>query len=36
MPTLIATIRRNPGMTHQTFLHYLQHVHGSLAAFHGP
>ncbi|WP_215452605.1 EthD domain-containing protein [Streptomyces sp. ATCC 21386] len=32
MLTLIAAIRRKPGMTHQAFLHYLQHVHGSLAA----
>lgn len=32
MPTLIAAVRRNPGATHQTFLHYLHHVHGSLAA----
>jgi hypothetical protein len=31
-PTLIAAIRRKPGMTHQAFLHSLQHVHGSLAA----
>ncbi|KOX04518.1 hypothetical protein ADK65_05270 [Streptomyces sp. NRRL B-1140] len=32
MPTLIAAIRRRPGMTHRAFLHYLHHVHGSLAA----
>ncbi len=32
MPTLIAAIRRKPGMTHRAFLHHLQHVHGSLAA----
>ncbi|WP_033307951.1 EthD domain-containing protein [Streptomyces iakyrus] len=32
MLTLIAAIRRRPGMTHQAFLHYLHHVHGSLAA----
>ncbi|CAL9548315.1 hypothetical protein [Streptomyces sp. enrichment culture] len=31
-PTLIAAIRHEPGMTHQAFLHYLQPVHGSLAA----
>ncbi|WP_405719744.1 EthD domain-containing protein [Streptomyces sp. NBC_01537] len=32
MLNLIAAIRRRPGMTHQAFLHYLQYVHGSLAA----
>ncbi|MFI1035809.1 EthD domain-containing protein [Streptomyces sp. NPDC020951] len=32
MLNLIAAIRRKPGMTHQAFLHYLQHGHGSLAA----
>ncbi|MCI3270711.1 EthD domain-containing protein [Streptomyces cylindrosporus] len=32
MLNLIAAIRRKPGMTHQAYLHYLQHVHGSLAA----
>jgi len=32
MLNLIAAIRRKPGMTHQAFLHYVQHVHGSLAA----
>ncbi|MFM9695957.1 EthD domain-containing protein [Streptomyces europaeiscabiei] len=31
MLNLIAAIRRKPGMTHQAFLHYVQHVHGSLA-----
>ncbi|MDN0198913.1 EthD domain-containing protein [Streptomyces sp. S.PNR 29] len=32
MLNLIAAIRRKPGMTHRAFLHYLHHVHGSLAA----
>ncbi|MFI1031284.1 EthD domain-containing protein [Streptomyces sp. NPDC020951] len=32
MLNLIAAIRRKPGMTHQAFLHHLQHVHGPLAA----
>lgn len=32
MLTLIAAVRRKPGMTHQAFVHYLQHVHGPLAA----
>ncbi|MEV7981262.1 EthD domain-containing protein [Streptomyces sp. NPDC086519] len=32
MLNLIAAIRRKPGMTHRAFLHYLQHVHGPLAA----
>ncbi|MGW1719148.1 EthD domain-containing protein [Streptomyces sp. NPDC002156] len=32
MLNLIAAVRRKPGMTHHAFLHYLQHVHGSLAA----
>jgi hypothetical protein len=32
MLTLIAAIRRKPGMTHRAFLHHLHHVHGSLAA----
>lgn len=30
--TLIAAVRRKPGMTHQAFLHHLQHVHGPLSA----
>ncbi|MEU2265632.1 EthD domain-containing protein [Streptomyces olindensis] len=32
MLTLIAAVRRKPGMTHQAFVHYLHHVHGPLAA----
>ncbi|MHC3471090.1 EthD domain-containing protein [Streptomyces sp. 7R007] len=32
MLTLIAAIRRKPGMTHRAFLRHLHHVHGPLAA----
>jgi len=32
MLTLIAAVRRKPGMTHQAFVHHLQHVHGPLSA----
>lgn len=32
MLTLIAAVRRKPGMTHHAFVHYLHHVHGPLAA----
>ncbi|KUO09338.1 EthD domain-containing protein [Streptomyces sp. DSM 15324] len=32
MLTLIAAVRRKPGMTRQAFLHYLHHVHGPLSA----
>ncbi|MDX3520487.1 EthD domain-containing protein [Streptomyces scabiei] len=32
MLTLIAAVRRKPGMTHRAFVHYLHHVHGPLAA----
>ncbi|MFF5365325.1 EthD domain-containing protein [Streptomyces scabiei] len=32
MLTLIAAVRRKPGMTHRAFVHRLHHVHGPLAA----
>ncbi|WEH13122.1 EthD domain-containing protein [Streptomyces sp. VNUA24] len=32
MLTLIAAVRRRPGMTHRAFVHHLHHVHGPLAA----
>ncbi|MDX2548905.1 EthD domain-containing protein [Streptomyces sp. WI04-05B] len=32
MLTLIAAVRRKPGMTRQAFAHYLRHVHGPLSA----
>ncbi|MFJ9121951.1 EthD domain-containing protein [Streptomyces sp. NPDC102394] len=32
MLTLIAAVRRKPGMTHRAFLRHLHHVHGPLAA----
>jgi hypothetical protein len=32
MLTLIAAVRRKPGMTHRAFVHHLHHVHGPLAA----
>ncbi|CBG75983.1 MULTISPECIES: EthD domain-containing protein [Streptomyces] len=32
MLTLIAAVRRKPGMTHLAFVHHLHHVHGPLAA----